>query len=60
MPRPAQWLTYLNPLRYYLIILRGSSSRGSAPRAVAQMAALLLLGGSTLAIATRRFRKTLS
>ena len=61
MPRPAQWLTFLNPLRYYLIILRGIFLKGvGAPVLWPQMAALLLLGGSTLAIATRRFRKTLS
>jgi ABC-2 type transport system permease protein len=61
MPRTAQWLTYLNPLRYYLVILRGIFLKGTGVRVLwPQMAALLLLGGTTLAFATRRFRKTLS
>ena len=60
MPRPAQWLTYLNPLRYYLVILRGIFLKGTGAGVLwPQMAALLLLGGATLAVATRRFRKTM-
>jgi ABC-2 type transport system permease protein len=61
MPRPAQWLTFLNPLRYYLVILRGIFLKGTGVGVLwPQMAALLLLGGTTLAVATRQFRKTLS
>jgi len=61
MPRAAQVLTYLNPLRYYLVILRGVFLKGVGVRVLwPQMAALLLLGAATLAIAVRRFRKTLA
>ena len=61
MPRAAQALTYLNPLRYYLVILRGIFLKGVGVRVLwPQMAALLLLGAATLAVATRRFRKTLA
>jgi len=61
MPRAAQGLTYLNPLRYYLVILRGIFLKGVGARVLwPQMAALLLLGVATLAVATRRFRKTLA
>jgi ABC-2 type transport system permease protein len=61
MPRPAQWLTFLNPLRYYLVILRGIFLKGTGLRVLwPQMAALFLLGGTTLAVATRRFSKTLA
>ena len=61
MPRAARGLTYLNPLRYYLVILRGIFLKGVGVRVLwPQMAALLLLGGATLAVATRRFRKTLT
>lgn len=61
MPRAAQGLTYLNPLRYYLVILRGVFLKGVGVRVLwPQMAALLLLGVVTLAVATRRFRKTLA
>jgi len=61
MPRVAQWLTYLNPLRYYLVILRGIFLKGTGPGVLwPQMASLLLLGAVTLAVAVRQFRKTLS
>jgi ABC-2 type transport system permease protein len=61
MPRAAQGLTYLDPLRYYLVILRGIFLKGVGVRVLwPQMAALLLLGAATLAVATRRFRKTLA
>jgi len=61
MPRAAQWLTYLNPLRYYLVTLRGIFLKGVGARVLwPQMAALFLLGAATLAVATRRFRKTLA
>jgi ABC-2 type transport system permease protein len=61
MPRAAQGLTYLDPLRYYLVILRGVFLKGVGIRVLwPQMAALLLLGAATLAVATRRFRKTLA
>jgi len=61
MPRAAQGLTYLDPLRYYLVILRGVFLKGVGIRVLwPQMAALLLLGVATLAVATRRFRKTLA
>jgi ABC-2 type transport system permease protein len=61
MPRAARGLTYLNPLRYYLVILRGVFLKGVGIKVLwPQMAALLLLGAATLAVATRRFRKTLA
>jgi ABC-2 type transport system permease protein len=61
MPPPAQWLTLLNPLRYYLVILREIFLKGTGVRVLwPQMAALLLLGGTMLIVAIRRFRKTLA
>ena len=30
MPEVVQWLTYLNPLRYFLVIIRGIFLKGSA------------------------------
>jgi len=61
MPRAAQWLTYLNPLRYYLVILRGIFLKGTGAGVLwPQMASLLLLGTATLAVAVRQFRKTMS
>ena len=61
MPPAARGLTYLDPLRYYLVILRGIFLKGVGIRVLwPQMAALLVLGVATLAVATRRFRKTLA
>jgi len=60
MPEPAQWLTYLDPLRYYLVIIRGIFLKGVGVDVLwPQMAALLLLGTAILGFAVSRFRKTL-
>ena len=60
MPEPAQWLTYLDPLRYFLIIIRGIFLKGVGFAVLwPQMAALLLLGTVILGFAVSRFRKTL-
>lgn len=59
MPETVQWLTYLNPLRYFLVIIRGIFLKGVGPEILwPQMVALLILGTVTLWVATRRFQKT--
>jgi len=61
MPRIIQWLTYLNPLRYFLIIIRGIFLKGVGPDVLwPQMAALVLMGVAALWLASRRFNKTLA
>ncbi len=61
MPETVQWLTYLNPLRYFLVIIRGVFLKGVGPEILwQQMAALLILGTATLWVAARRFHKTAS
>lgn len=61
MPVFIQWLTYLNPLRYFLVIIRGIFLKGVGPGILwPQMAALALMGIATLWQASRRFRKTLA
>ena len=61
MPEAVQWLTYLNPLRYFLVIIRGIFLKGVGPDILwPQMAALLMLGAATLWVATRRFQKTIA
>jgi ABC-2 type transport system permease protein len=61
MPPAIQWLTYLNPLRYFLVIIRGVFLKGIGPEVLwPQMAALAVLGVATLWLATRRFQKTLA
>ena len=60
MPEAVQWLTYLNPLRYYLVILRGIFLKGNGADVLwPQLLALFLLGGAVLAASTLRFHKRL-
>ena len=61
MPRAVQWLTVVNPLRYFLVIIRGVFLKGVGVGVLwPQLAALAALGVVTLTLATRAFRKTLS
>ncbi len=61
MPEPVQWLTYLDPLRYFIVILRGIFLKGIGVSVLwPQMAALAALGVGTLALAVSRFHKTLA
>jgi len=61
MPDPVQWITYLNPMRYFLVIIRGIFLKGVGPRILwPQMAALAGMGLFTLWLSSRRFRKTLA
>jgi ABC-2 type transport system permease protein len=61
MPEVIQWLTYFNPLRYMLVIIRGIFLKGIGVTILwPQMAALALLGTVQLWLASRRFQKTLA
>ncbi len=61
MPEVVQWLTYLNPLRYFLVIVRGIFLKGVGMDVLwPQLASLAVMGVATLAIASRRFHKTLA
>jgi ABC-2 type transport system permease protein len=61
MPRVVQWITFLNPLRYFLVIIRGIFLKGVGAEILwPQMLALAVLGSLIMALATRRFRKTLA
>lgn len=60
MPVSVQWLTYLNPLRYFLIIIRGIFLKGVGFTVLwPQLAAMLLLGVIVFTGAVVRFRKRL-
>lgn len=61
MPLPIQWLTALNPLRWYLeillaILLRGVGIKELLPQIAAQVALAVVF----LTLAAKRFKKTLS
>ncbi|MCL6582988.1 MAG: ABC transporter permease [bacterium] len=61
MPVAVQWLTRLNPMRYFLVIIRGIFLKGVGWRILwPQMATLALMGVSILGLASRRFKKTLA
>jgi ABC-2 type transport system permease protein len=61
MPVPVQWLTLLNPLRYYMVIIRGIFLKGIGINILwPHMAALGVLGLALLSLAVQRFRKTLA
>jgi ABC-2 type transport system permease protein len=61
MPEVIQWLTYLNPLRYFMVILRGVFLKGTGFQVLwPQMAALAALGAAMLALAAGRFKKTMA
>ncbi len=61
MPESIQYLTWLNPLRHYLVIIRGIFLKGVGIDVLwPQVAVLAVLGGSILAIAVYRFRKTVA
>jgi len=60
MPIVVQWLTYLNPLRYFLVIIRGIFLKGVGLHILwPQYAALTILGVAVFAGAVGRFRKRL-
>lgn len=61
MPVVVQLFTYLNPLRYFLVIIRGIFLKGVGPDILwPQMAALSAMGMATLWLASKRFKKTIA
>jgi ABC-2 type transport system permease protein len=60
MPVAVQWLTYLNPMRYFIEIVRGIFLKGVGVSVLwPQMAALAVYGVVVLGMSVMRFRKTL-
>jgi ABC-2 type transport system permease protein len=60
MPLAAQWLSYLNPVRYFMEIVRGVFLKGTGfPALWPQMLALLVFGVTILGLSTLRFHKRL-
>ena len=59
MPTVIRWITLLNPLRYFLVIIRGVFLKGVGFAVLwPQMAALAALGALMIMLATLRFQKT--
>jgi ABC-2 type transport system permease protein len=60
MPTALQWFTNLDPLRFFLVVLRGTFIKGVGIDVLwPQMIAMAILGATTLTLATLRFHKTL-
>ncbi len=60
MPLAIQYITYLNPLRYFLVIIRGIFLKGIGMTILwPQFLALFLLGASVVATSSLRFKKRL-
>lgn len=61
MPAGVQFFTYLNPLRYFLVIIRGIFLKGVGVAVLwPQILALFVLGMLVLTLAVKRFRKTIA
>ncbi len=60
MPMALQWVTYINPLRYFLVVIRAVFLKGVGLEVLwPQMAALAALAAVMLTISVLRFRKSL-
>jgi len=58
MPRAIQIITYANPIRYFLVIIRGIFLKGIGLEVLwHQLAALAIIGTTLLALSSLRFRK---
>ncbi len=61
MPEAVQYATYLNPLRYYLVIIRGIFLKGVGSDILwPELLGLFILGAIILSFAIQRFQKTLA
>jgi ABC-2 type transport system permease protein len=61
MPVVVQWITLANPLRYFLVVIRGVFLKGVGLAVLwPQLAGMLVIGLTTMTVATRRFKKTMA
>jgi ABC-2 type transport system permease protein len=60
MPVVVQYLTYLNPIRYFIEIVRGIFLKGAGVDVLwPQMAAMAVYGIAVVGLSAMRFRKKL-
>jgi ABC-2 type transport system permease protein len=60
MPKVLQWISYLYPLRYYLVIIRSLTLKGVGAQVLQQnILALVIFGIAIMTLAAMRFRKRL-
>ncbi len=60
MPKVLQWMTYANPLRYYLVVIRGTFLKGIGMSVLwPELAAMAAIAVILLTTSILRFRKSL-
>ena len=60
MPEALQWFTYLNPLRYFLVVIRGTFLKGVGVNVLwPDLAAMAIIAATLLTVSILRFRKSL-
>jgi ABC-2 type transport system permease protein len=60
MPKILQWISYVFPLRYYLVIIRSLMLKGVGISAIREdILALAIFGIAIMSLASMRFRKRL-
>lgn len=60
MPKAVQYVTYLNPLRYFIVVMRGVFLKGLGLSVLyPQLVAMALIGISTITISALRFKQNL-
>lgn len=60
MPEVLQWFTYLNPLRYFLVVIRGTFLKGVGIDVLwPELSAMAMIGAVLLSLSILRFRKSL-
>jgi len=60
MPKVLQWLTIINPLRYFLVVIRAVFLKGAGIDVLwPDFAAMAILGTGMLTLSVMRFRKSL-
>ena len=60
MPKVLQWMTYANPLRYYLVVIRGTFLKGVGLNVLwPELGAMLAIAVILIATSILRFRKSL-
>lgn len=61
MPAVIQWFTLINPMRYFLIIVRGIFLKGVGIDVLwSQLVVLLAIGFVVITLSALRFRKTIA
>jgi ABC-2 type transport system permease protein len=61
MPLPVQWLTLADPLRYFIVVLRGIFLKGVGISILwPQLLGLAAIGTFVVTLAAKRFHKTLA